>query len=182
MCYAGWVKKDLCGPGPSEPLLETPGHPFRAQVTEIPNPDQDSLRPQNLEKVKMGSVGTFSHGACTAPIITVFIPAIPRKTTLLYLVSMCSRHGGGRPLGPGRQLPPQLTVGRRPLGGGGGGGGGLEGGSRRGAGEGGSRGGGGGGRFPGFPWGGGVSGTSEQLGMRPRCDPTVRTAPSHNRG
>ena len=84
---------------------------------------------------------------------------------------------GGRPLGPGRQLPPQLTVGRRPLGGGGGKGGG----SRRGAGEGGSR--GGGGRFPGFPWGGGgVSGTSDQLGMRPRCDPTVRTAPSHNRG
>ena len=34
--------------------------------------------------------------------------------------------GGGRPLGFGRQLPPQLTVGRRPLGGGGGGG--LEGG------------------------------------------------------
>ena len=30
--------------------------------------------------------------------------------------------GGGRPLGSGRQLPPQLTVGRRPLGGGGGGG------------------------------------------------------------
>ena len=28
---------------------------------------------------------------------------------------------GGRPLGSGRQLPPQLTVGRRPLGGGGGG-------------------------------------------------------------
>ena len=41
---------------------------------------------------------------------------------------------GGRPLGSGRQLPPQLTVGRRPLGGGGGGGGGgaFEGGSRRG--------------------------------------------------
>ena len=52
---------------------------------------------------------------------------------------------GGRPLGPGRQLPPQLTVGRRPLGGGGGGGGGGlgGGGSRRGAGEGRSRGGGG---------------------------------------
>ena len=33
--------------------------------------------------------------------------------------------GGGRPLGFGRQLPPQLSVGRRPLGGGGGGGGGL---------------------------------------------------------
>ena len=32
---------------------------------------------------------------------------------------------GGRPLGSGRQLPPQLTVGRRPLGGGGGGGGGA---------------------------------------------------------
>ena len=31
---------------------------------------------------------------------------------------------GGQPLGSGRQLPPQLTVGRRPLGGGGGGGGG----------------------------------------------------------
>ena len=27
--------------------------------------------------------------------------------------------GGGRPLGSGRQLPPQLTFGRRPLGGGG---------------------------------------------------------------
>ena len=32
------------------------------------------------------------------------------------------------------------------------------------------------------PGGGGVSGTSEQLGMRPRCELTVRTAPSHNRG
>ena len=52
------------------------------------------------------------------------------------------------------------------------GGGGVLGGGGfgRGTGEGGSRGGGGG------------SGTSEQLGMRPRCDPTVRTAPSHNRG
>ena len=40
---------------------------------------------------------------------------------------------GGQPLGSGRQLPPQLTVGRRPLGGGGGGGGGaLEGGFREG--------------------------------------------------
>ena len=67
--------------------------------------------------------------------------------------------GGGRPLGFGRQLPTQLTVGRRPLGGGGGG-------SGRGAGEGGSPGG-----------GGGLSGTSEHLGVRPRCDLTVRTAP-----
>ena len=50
---------------------------------------------------------------------------------------------GGRPLGSGRQLPPQLTVGRRPLGGGGGP---WRGGSRRGAREGGSRGGGGGSR------------------------------------
>ena len=31
---------------------------------------------------------------------------------------------GGQPFGSGRQLPPQLTIGRRPLGGGGGGGGG----------------------------------------------------------
>ena len=29
---------------------------------------------------------------------------------------------------------------------------------------------------------GGGSGTSEQLGMRPKCDPTIRTAPSHKRG
>ena len=36
--------------------------------------------------------------------------------------------GGGRPLGSGRQLPPQPTVGRRPLGGGGG----LKGGFREG--------------------------------------------------
>ena len=35
---------------------------------------------------------------------------------------------------------------------------------------------------PGVPVGGGVSGTSEQLGMRPTWDPTVRTAPSHDRG
>ena len=59
-----------------------------------------------------------------------------------------------------------------PLGGGGGGAGrgvGQEG--RRGAaGEGGSLG------------GGGMSGTSKQLGMRPRCDPTVRTTPSRKRG
>ena len=85
---------------------------------------------------------------------------------------------GGRPLGPGRQLAPKLTVGRRPLGGGGGRGA-WRGGSRRGAGEGGSR---GGGAVPGVPLGGGVSGTSEQMGMRPRCDLTVRTARSHNRG
>ena len=66
--------------------------------------------------------------------------------------------GGGRPLGFGRQLPPQLTVGARPLGRGGGGLGG--GGSGRGGFWEGRR----GGRFPG---GGGGAGTSEQLGMRP---------------
>ena len=49
--------------------------------------------------------------------------------------------GWGRPLGVGRQLPPQLTVGQRPLGGGGGGA--WRGGFGRGAREGGSRGGGG---------------------------------------
>ena len=42
---------------------------------------------------------------------------------------------------------------------------------------------GGGGRWGGlFPQGGGVLGPSEQLGMRPWCDLTVRTAPSHKRG
>ena len=41
--------------------------------------------------------------------------------------------GGGRPLGSGRQLPPQLSVGLRPLRGGGGGiGGGVQGGAIRG--------------------------------------------------
>ena len=30
--------------------------------------------------------------------------------------------------------------------------------------------------------GGGMSGTSEQFGIRPRCDPTVRTSPCPNRG
>ena len=51
---------------------------------------------------------------------TAFVQDIPR---------------GGRPLGSGRQLPPQLTVGRRPLGGGGGGGrgGGIGGGGLGGA-------------------------------------------------
>ena len=87
------------------------------------------------------------------------------------VVVQCPR--GGRPLGPGRQLSPQLTVGQRPLGGGGAWRGGLGGAPGR------AVPGGGGGRFPGFPLGGGaVSGTSEQLGMRPRCDPTVRTAPT----
>ena len=52
------------------------------------------------------------------------------------------RHGGGRPLGPGRQLPPPTNCWpKAPRGGGGA----WRGGSRRGAGEGGSRGGGGGG-------------------------------------
>ena len=65
-----------------------------------------------------------------------------------------------------------------------------------------TRGGGGGGLFRGaalggtggggfrasthLPWfgrgGGGWSGTSEQLGMRPRCNPTIRTAPNPNIG
>ena len=73
--------------------------------------------------------------------------------------------GGGDPSVLDANYPPQLTVGRRPLWGGG-----VLGGAPGGA--------------PGraVPRGGGGSGTSEQLGMRPRCDPTVRTAPSHNRG
>ena len=45
--------------------------------------------------------------------------------------------GGGDPSVLNANYPPQLTVGRRPLGGGGGGGGGIEGGSRRGDGGGG---------------------------------------------
>ena len=60
--------------------------------------------------------------------------------------------------------PPPLTVGQRLPGGGGGRG--------DGGGSGGFCGGGG--------WG--ASGTSEQLGMRPRCDPTFRTAPCRNKG
>ena len=63
-------------------------------------------------------------------------------------------HGGGRPLGSGRQLPPQLTVGRRPLGGGGDLRGGGQGG-RMGGGIGGA--GGGGGGAPGGSVGGGGS-------------------------
>ena len=74
--------------------------------------------------------------------------------------------GGGRPLGSGRQLPPQLTVGRRPLGGvkegrmGGGG-------SRRGLGGGGAPGGsvGGGGSF-------GVHGASGAFGAHGRLRAT----------
>ena len=49
-------------------------------------------------------------------------------------------------------------------------------------GGGGSGGGGGLGGRRGGRGGGGVSGTSEQLGMHPRCEPTVCTAPSRNRG
>ena len=63
---------------------------------------------------------------------------------------------GGRPLGSGRQLPPQLTVGQRPLGGGGGGGGGhLRGVFREGEWGGGYRRGWGGGSGR-VGWGGGV--------------------------
>ena len=61
--------------------------------------------------------------------------------------------GGGGGLGSGRQLAPQLTVGRRPLGGGGGGG--LEGGFREGR-RGGGLGGAGGGGSGRVVWGGGV--------------------------
>ena len=65
--------------------------------------------------------------------------------------SISVKHPGGGPLSSGRQLPPQLTVGRRPLGGGGGGQGGANGGggSRRGKWGGGSRRG---------EWGGGLGG------------------------
>ena len=50
--------------------------------------------------------------------------------------------GGGRPLGSGCQLPPQVTVGWRPLGGGGGDWRGVQGGAMGGGGLGGARGGG----------------------------------------
>ena len=67
---------------------------------------------------------------------------------------------GGRPLGSGRQLPPQLTVGRRPLRGGGGGGG-MGGGGSRGGEGGGGLGGlvGGGSRRGDLGWGGGGTGS-----------------------
>ena len=65
---------------------------------------------------------------------------------------------GGRPLGSGRQLPPQLTVGRRPLGGGGGGGGGAPEGGVKGGRMGGGIGGAGGGAPAGSVGGGGPSG------------------------
>ena len=68
--------------------------------------------------------------------------------------------------------------------GGEGGGGGWEGGGGLGGGGGGREGQGGGGSRWGCcrGGGGGESGTSKQLGMRPMCDPTVRTAPCPNRG
>ena len=76
-----------------------------------------------------------------------------------------TRGGGG--LGSGRQPPPPPTncCPEAPWGVVEGAPGGHQGGRR-------------GGRFPG---GGGLSGTSEQLGMHPRRDPTIRTAPSHVR-
>ena len=79
-------------------------------------------------------------------------------------------HGGGRPLGSGRQLPPQLTVGRRPLGGGGGG---VQGGATGGAREG--RLGGGGSRRGdrGGP-GGSVGGGGDPGGARPTRDVVCR--------
>ena len=81
--------------------------------------------------------------------------------TLVPLPSMSrlSASRGGQPLGSGRQLPPQLSVGRRPLGGGGGGGGGggIGGGVQGGANWGGvSRRGLGGGGSGRVGWGGGL--------------------------
>ena len=79
-----------------------------------------------------------------------------------FHVKYMSRGGGGAtPRFWTPTTPPQLTIGRRPLGGGGGGGGGgLEGGSRRGGGGGGCSGrvGGGGSKWGnlGWWWGGGV--------------------------
>ena len=51
-----------------------------------------------------------------------WLPLVLFVASLLFTLS--STLLPGIPLGSGRQLPPQLTVGRRPLGGGGGGGGG----------------------------------------------------------
>ena len=50
--------------------------------------------------------------------VTIAIMLKLRGSTFLLSYT---RGGGGRPLGFGRQLPPQLTVGRRPLVGAGGG-------------------------------------------------------------
>ena len=74
------------------------------------------------------------------------------------------RPGGGQPLGAGHQLPPQLTVGRRPLGRGGGA---LEGGFREGRIWGGGGGGGLGGAWGGVRegrFGGGGGGGSGRVG------------------
>ena len=86
------------------------------------------------------------------------------------------RNTGGGGLGFGRQLPPPPPSTncwpQAP------GGGGVPGGARGGGGR--RRGGAGEGSSPGR--GGGVSGTSEQLGMRPRCDLTVCTALTPTQG
>ena len=78
--------------------------------------------------------------------------------------------GGATPRFWTPTTPPTNCRSEAPWGGGGGlGGGGLGGAPGR------AVPGGGGGRFPGFPWGGGVSGTSEQLGMRRPLAPWAHT-------
>ena len=97
---------------------------------------------------------------------------------------------GGQPLGSGCQLPPQLTVGRRPLGGRGGGGGAWEGGfkeGRMGGGLGGAWGGGrsrrvgsGGGGGPGGAiWGVGGGGGGAQAPLTSPCPPSHHTRIEH---
>ena len=127
--------------------------------------------------VKEEADDQLSEIASTIPPVDPSCVELKRSAFLaqLLLEEVDLEHGGGRSLGSGRQLPPQTDCWpKAPWGGGGGGGGGAWRGGLGGAPERAVP--GGGGRFPGFPWGG-VSGTSEQLGMRPRCDPTVRTAP-----
>ena len=38
----------------------------------------------------VGYLGAFSHSTCTAPIITLFIPGTPLKTTHLQRLSVCT--------------------------------------------------------------------------------------------
>ena len=96
---------------------------YRRPSARVPNRGTGNAPGERLDDVCVKLRASWVSASTSRPRL-LFKP-FKRQTE----VCKCPTHangltettGGGRPLGSGRQLPPQLAVGRRPLGGGGGG-------------------------------------------------------------
>ena len=90
--------------GSSQPVSSGSSYVQAANFRSVPLPLSRVFAGQNIQPTHYPTLVSWFSGR----------PGLNRP-------GECVHPGGGRPLGSGRQLPPQLTVGRRPLGGRGGG-------------------------------------------------------------